>query len=338
MRPVPLIEAEGLSMFFPGKRNFWNRPVNYIKAVNNINFEIYEKETLGIVGESGCGKTTTGGCVSRLLEPTEGTIKYLPQNGKEPVDLAHLSERELHPYRADIQMVFQDPFSSLNPRITIRDIVSEPMRAFGRYSKTEIDDRVGDLMKRVGLRPEYMSRFPHAFSGGQRQRIGIARALSSKPRLVICDESVSSLDVSVQAQTLSLLEELQETLGISYMFIAHDLSVVKHISTRVAVMYTGKIVETAGTEALYSYPRHPYTEALLASVPKITNDRHVRRINLPGEVPDPANPPEGCFFRPRCSYAKEECLKCSQELRPVKGEEGHFSACVRAEEVNLLGV
>ncbi|MDR2184775.1 MAG: ATP-binding cassette domain-containing protein [Treponema sp.] len=335
---APMVRIEGLSKFFPGKLNFWNKPVTWVKAVNNINLDIYEGETLGVVGESGCGKSTTGSCITRLLDPTGGKIEYLPRNQDTPVDLARLTERELHPYRADIQMVFQDPFSSLNPRMNVRDIISEPLRAFGEKKGPALDDRVAQLMLKVGLRPEYMSRFPHAFSGGQRQRIGIARALSSNPRLVICDESVSSLDVSVQAQTLGLLEDLQEQLGISYMFIAHDLSAVKHISTRVTVMYVGKIFEVADTETLYGHPMHPYTEALLASVPKIKNDRTVRKINLPGEVPDPSSPPEGCFFHPRCAYATPDCAHCVQELRPVTGEEGHLTTCIRAEELSLRGV
>jgi peptide/nickel transport system ATP-binding protein len=334
----PIIKVKNLSKFFIGKVNFWNKPVSFVKAVNNIDLDIYEGETLGVVGESGCGKSTTGACITRLLDPTTGKIDYYPKGRDTPVDFAKLTEKEIHPYRADIQMVFQDPFSSLNPRMSVKDIISEPLRAFGHKKGKELDDRVGRLMLRVGLRPEYMTRFPHAFSGGQRQRIGIARALSSNPRLVICDESVSSLDVSVQAQTLGLLEELQEQLGISYMFIAHDLSAVKHISTRVLVMYVGKVFEVGDTEALYGHPMHPYTEALLASVPKITNTRDVRKVNLPGEVPDPSSPPEGCFFHPRCAYAVEDCSHCAQELRPVKGEEGHLTTCIRAGELSLKGV
>jgi peptide/nickel transport system ATP-binding protein len=330
--------VEGLSKFFPGKLNFWNKPINFVKAVNDINLDVYEGETLGVVGESGCGKSTMGGCIIRLLDPTAGKIEYLPKKSDAPVDLASLSEKEIHPYRADIQMVFQDPFSSLNPRMTVRDIIAEPLRSFGQKKASELDARVSELMFRVGLRPEYRIRYPHAFSGGQRQRIGIARALSSNPRLVICDESVSSLDVSVQTQTLSLLEELQEQLGISYMFIAHDLSAVKHISTRVMVMYVGKVFEVADTETLYGHPMHPYTEALLASVPKLANNRNVRKITLPGEVPDPSNPPDGCFFHPRCSYAVEDCTHCTQELKSVKGNSEHLSTCIRAEELSLQGV
>jgi peptide/nickel transport system ATP-binding protein len=333
-----MLHVEGLSKFFPSKLNFWNKPVSYVKAVNNINLDIFEGETLGVVGESGCGKSTTGGCITRLLDPTAGRIEYLPKGAKTPVNLAILSEKKLHPYRADIQMVFQDPFSSLNPRMTVRNIIAEPLQAFGYTKASEIDSLVAKLMLQVGLRPEYMNRYPHAFSGGQRQRIGIARALGPNPRLVICDESVSSLDVSVQAQTLNLLEELQEQLGISYMFIAHDLSAVKHISSRVMVMYVGKVFEIADTEILYTRPAHPYTEALLASVPKLTNNRNVRKINLPGEVPDPSNPPEGCFFHPRCAYAVKDCAHCDQKLMPVRGEEGHFTTCIRAEALTLRGV
>lgn len=334
----PILHVESFSKFFPGRFNFWNQPLSWVRAVDNINLDVYERETLGVVGESGCGKSTTGMCITRLLNPTSGKIEYFPKGAETPVDLATIKEKELRPYRAGIQMVFQDPFSSLNPRMNIRDIISEPLRAFGGKKGKDLDDKVAQLMIRVGLRPEYMTRFPHAFSGGQRQRIGIARALSPNPQLVICDEAVSSLDVSVQAQTLGLLEELQENLGISYIFIAHDLSAVKHISTRVMVMYAGKVFETGDTETLYGHPMHPYTEALLASVPKITNDNKGRKIDLPGEVPDPSNPPKGCFFHPRCAYAEDDCTHCIQELRPVKGEEGHLTACIRAENISLKGV
>jgi len=237
----------------------------------------------------------------------------------------------------DLQMVFQDPYSSLNPRMTARNIIAEPLVVYKREKGSSLDDRVASLMRKVGISPDYMSRYPHAFSGGQRQRIGIARALALNPQLMICDEAVSSLDVSVQAQILELLEELKPEFGMSYLFIAHDLSTVKHISDRVIVMYVGKIVETGVTEELYGNPKHPYTEALLESVPRLSANKSVRRTTLMGEVPDPSNPPSGCFFHPRCRYAVDECKNRNQALSPVGGQ-NHVSACLRAEELTLRGV
>ena len=334
-----ILQVKGLKKYFPIRKGFFNRVVGYVKAVNDVDFEVFEGETVGLVGESGCGKSTTGNCIVRLLDPTAGSILYTARNGAQ-IDLATAKNSEIKPYRQEIQMVFQDPFSSLNPRMTVREIISEPSMLFKTVSKSEEQEMVAQLMTRVGLRPEYMVRYPHAFSGGQRQRIGIARALSVNPRLMICDESVSSLDVSVQAQVLGLLESLQEEFNISYLFIAHDLSAVKHISDRIVVMYVGKIVEICETEELYSRPMHPYTEALLGSVPKLIADKSVRKATLEGEVPDPSRPPEGCFFHPRCRYATEDCKRADMKLIPVDPNDpiGHRTTCIRWRELSLKGV
>ena len=295
----PLLEVRNLHMQFPIRRGILRRTVGFVKAVNDVSFNIQPGETLSLVGESGCGKTTTGRCIARVYEPTSGQILYKAEE-RESIDLAELDNRELRPYRREIRMIFQDPFSSLNPRLPILQIVGESLRVNGIASGSELEDRVASLLKRVGLRPEYIRRYPHAFSGGERQRIGIARALALNPRLIVADEAVSALDVSEQAQILNLLQDLQEELNLTYLFIAHDLSVVEHISHRVAVMYVGKIVELASTETLFTNPLHPYTEALLSAVPK--PDPRLRntgiRIRLEGEVADPSNPPSGCFFIP----------------------------------------
>jgi peptide/nickel transport system ATP-binding protein len=304
--------------------------------VDDINFHIREGETLGLVGESGCGKTTSSRCVVRAFEPTGGQILY-HKNG-ETVDLATVRGEDLIPYRREIRMIFQDPYSSLNPRLTLLDIVGEPLRAFKVASGDELRDRVAVLLRRVGLRPEYMRRYPHAFSGGQRQRIGIARTLALEPRLVLCDEPVSALDVSVRAQILNLLQDLQEEFNLTYLFIAHDLSVVAYVCHRVAVMYVGKLVEMAETEALYTQPKHPYTEALMSAVPR--PDPRLRqtgqRIVLEGEVADPADPPSGCYFHPRCRYAQDRCMLETPALRDLGDE--HYAACHYAGELELRGV
>ena len=337
--PNQILKVTGLKKYFPIKKGFFNRVVGHVMAVNDIDFEINEGETVGLVGESGCGKSTTGNCIVRLLDPTAGSVVYTARDGSK-IDLANAKPKEIKPYRKEIQMVFQDPFSSLNPRMTVREIISEPAMLAGTVSKSEEQELVSRLMTRVGLRPEYMVRYPHAFSGGQRQRVGIARALSVNPRLVICDESVSSLDVSVQAQVLGLLEDLQAEYNMSYLFIAHDLSAVKHISDRIVVMYVGKVVEICETEELYANPKHPYTEALLGSVPKLIADKSVRKATLEGEVPDPSHPPKGCFFHPRCRYAKPECQNADMKLIPVDPNDpmGHRTTCVRYAELNLRGV
>lgn len=335
-----ILTVKGLKKHFPIRsKGIIARTVGAVKAVNDISFELNTGETLGLVGESGCGKSTTGNCILRLLDPTDGEILYHTRNGTT-VNLASESMRNIKPHRRDMQMVFQDPYSSLNPRMNVRQIITEPLVIFEKPSPSELQDRAELLMKKVGLPPEYLTRYPHAFSGGQRQRIGIARAIALNPRFIVCDECVSSLDVSVQAQVLSLLEDLQAEFGMSYLFIAHDLSAVKHISSRVAVMYVGKVVEIADTDDLYEHPMHPYTEALLQSVPKLDGDKHQRKTTLEGEVPDPSNPPSGCFFHTRCRYAKPECAKCSQELIPVdpKQPEGHRTSCIRYAALSLKGV
>ncbi|MCL6547658.1 MAG: ATP-binding cassette domain-containing protein [Alicyclobacillus sp.] len=322
-------------MYFPIYRGFMRRPVGLVKAVDDVNFQVFSGETLGLVGESGCGKTTVGRCIVRAYDPTAGEILYRNARG-EVVDLATLPKGELKPYRRELRMIFQDPYASLNPRMTVLDIVGQPLRIHGLAKGEELEDRVAALLKRVGLRPEYMRRYPHAFSGGQRQRIGIARALALSPRLVICDEPVSALDVSVQAQILNLMRDLRAELALTYIFISHDLSVVEYIADRVAVMYVGRLVETAETEELYTSPKHPYTEALLSAIPRPDPRLRSKRIVLEGEVADPANPPAGCYFHPRCRYARAICRSEAPVLREIAP--GHAVACHLAEELNLQGV
>ena len=333
--PSQLLEVKNLQMHFPIRRGVLKRVVGHVRAVDGVNFDIYEGETLGLVGESGCGKTTLGRCVVRAYEPTSGQILYHEhQNGStQTVDFAQLSTRELKSYRHEMQMIFQDPFASLNPRMTVLDIVSEPLVIHTKKRRTELKTEVADLLKRVGLRPEHMNRYPNAFSGGQRQRIGIARALALRPKLIVCDEPVSALDVSVQAQVVNLLQDLQGDFGLTYLFIAHDLSIVQHISSRVAVMYLGKIVELTDSARLYREPLHPYTEALLSAVPSTNPDIKRERIILAGDVPNPANPPPGCAFHPRCPYAEDICKQKVPEWRELS--DGHGVACHRAEELTL---
>ncbi len=332
-----LLEVNDLKMHFPIISGFFNRTVGYVKAVDGASFEIYEGETLGLVGESGCGKTTLGHTVMRLYEPTSGEILYTPPDGKS-VDLATLNNRELKPYRREIRMIFQDPQSSLNPRMPVLEIVGESLKMNNIASGEALEKRVGDLLQKVGLRPEYIRRYPHAFSGGERQRIGIARALAPYPKVVVADEAVSALDVSVQAQILNLLKDLQAEFGLTYLFISHALNVVAHISDRVAVMYVGKIVELAATEDIFEHPQHPYTEALLSAVlkPDPAARHNNERIRLQGEVADPANPPSGCAFHPRCRYAKDKCRTDIPTLRLTRDR--HFVACHFAEELQLVGV
>ncbi len=329
-----LLDVRGLKKYFPIRRGLLQKTIGQVKAVDDVTFFLNKGETLSLVGESGCGKTTTSRCILRAIRPTAGEV--LLSDGDETIDVATVPKHRLRALRRQMQMIFQDPFSSLNPRMTLLDIVGEPLLVHGEGDPRQRTDRVVELLRLVGLRPEYMRRYPHAFSGGQRQRIGIARALALNPRLVVADEPVSALDVSVQAQILNLLLELQEKLGLTYLFVAHDLSVVKHISERVAVMYVGRIVETAPTEQLFAAPKHPYTEALLSAVPKPDPRLRSERIVLQGEVADPANTPPGCHFHPRCRYAQPIC----REQAPVQQEimPNHFVRCHRAAELTLKGV
>jgi oligopeptide/dipeptide ABC transporter ATP-binding protein len=300
-----------------------------------VSFSLKQNEILGLVGESGCGKTTVGRTILRLYDPTEGEIWYRAWNG-QPVDIATITQREMKPLRQEMRMIFQDPFSSLNPRFTVKDIIGEPLIIHGVAKGKAMEDRVAELMSAVGLDPNYMRRYPHEFSGGQRQRIGLARTLSLRPRLIIADEPVSALDVSVQAQVLNLLQELQAQMELTIVFIAHDLSVVEHVCDRIAVMYVGKIVEMAGAEALLQHPLHPYAEALVSAVPPADPDIKLDRIILEGDVPSPANPPSGCIFHPRCRYAKDICSQVEPPLIEVEPE--HLASCHFATELNLKGV
>ena len=306
--------------------------VNHVRAVDGVNFTIGRGEVLGLVGESGCGKTTTGRTILRAVKPTAGKIIF-QDSDKGEVDLAGLDRDELRGIWRNIQLIFQDPYSSLNPRMTLEQIVSEPLRNYHVLRGEALHERVAELLRLVGLHPEYMSRYPHAFSGGQRQRIGIARALALNPQMIICDEPVSALDVSIQAQILNLLQDLQSQFQLTYLFISHDLSVVRHLSHRVAVMYVGKIVEIADTEELFNDIQHPYTEALLSSAPTPDPRAKRKRVPLEGEVPDPANPPSGCYFHPRCQYVKDQCRIDQPLLRETKP--GHWAACHFAEELRL---
>ena len=306
-----LLSVEGLRKYFTSGQPWLGRPPNPVKAVDGVSFTISRGETLGLVGESGCGKTTVGRLILRLETPTEGAIRI------DRRDISRLRPRELHPLRRQLQFVFQDPYSSLNPRMTAGSIIGEPLENYGLASGAEKRRRTAELMERVGLRPERMVNFPHEFSGGQRQRLGIARALALEPDLIVADEPVSALDVSVQAQVLNLMIDLQDDLGLAYLLISHDLAVVEHISHRVAVMYLGKLVELAPTGELFAAPLHPYTQALLAAVPLPEPNPQRNRVVLRGDVPSPSNPPTGCAFHPRCPLAEDRCRKVSPVLRPV---------------------
>ena len=331
-----LLNVKSLKKYFPIRSGFWNRVVGHVKAVDDVNFYVKAGETLGLVGESGCGKTTVGRCIVRGIEPTEGEVMFKTKSG-ELVELAQCKSSKLRPLRQEFQMIFQDPNSSLDPRMTVYDIIAEPLlvNQMAQHGK-DLDEKVKHLGKLVKLNLKHLKRYPHAFSGGQRQRIGIARALATHPQFVVADESVSALDVSVQAQVINLLKELQEQLNVAYLFVAHDLSVVQHISDRVAVMYLGRIVEMAETTQIFETPKHPYTEALLSAVPKPDPKNKTERILLAGEVPSPANPPSGCHFHPRCRYTKDIC----KEQRPSFDEVSprHFVACHFAKELQLAGV
>jgi len=326
--PKIILEVKNMSKTFSSKK------VN-VKAVNDVSFQVEEGETIGIVGESGCGKTTLGRCIVRAIEATAGEALYYTKEGTE-YNLTNIDRKTMKIVRKEIQMIFQDPFSSLDPRMTVYDIISEPLRANYNLSKSEMEKQVKTIAEKVGLNTSYLKRYPHAFSGGQRQRIGIARALVLYPRLIVCDEAVSALDVSVQAQVVNLLKDLQKELHLTYLFISHDLSVVEHISDKVGVMYLGKMVEYASTDKLFRKPFHPYTEALLSAVPIADPTIVLERIPLQGEIPNPANPPSGCFFHTRCKYCTEKCKTDDVEL--IEKEPGRFVACHRANELDLQGI
>lgn len=332
---VDMLAVHDLKMHFILRRGLARRIVGQVKAVDGVSFSVCCGETLGLVGESGCGKTTVGRCIMRAYQPTGGQIMYRGRDD-QVVDLATLSSLSLKPYRRELRMVFQDPYSSLNPRMTVLQIVGEPLRVHGVAHGKELEERVASLLRRVGLRPEYMRRYPHAFSGGQRQRIGIARALALEPRLIVADEAVSALDVSVQAQVLNLLRDLQAELNLTYLFISHDLSVVEYMADRVAVMYVGRLVELGETESLFANPRHPYTEALLSAVPAPDPTAHSQRIVLQGDIPDPAHAPAGCSFHPRCRYAQSLCAAETPPLRNLG--DGHLAACHFADTLHLRGI
>jgi len=319
----PLIEVRGLRKYFPTNAGVLRRKIGDLKAVDGVTFDLAENETLALVGESGCGKTTAARTILRLMNPTSGEAWFHPRGAEAPVDLFNLTIREMRRYRSQLQIVFQDPFASLNPRITVGNALREALRVHGVRAASELGDRVEELLNQVGLRPEHANRFPHEFSGGQRQRVGIARALAVEPRLIVCDEAVSALDVSIQAQIINLLMDLQDQLGLSYLFIAHDLSVVRYLSHRVAVMYLGRIVEIGSTRQIFEDARHPYTQALLSSMPIPDPGRERQRTPLVGDVPSPAHPPTGCHFHTRCPVVEERC-------RVNYPKESHLSAGHRA--------
>lgn len=313
-----LLEVRNLVKHFPVENSD-----DVVQAVDNVSFDIFAGETLGLVGESGCGKSTVGRCLLRLHEPTSGEVRFEGRN------IVGLPNREMQALRREMQIIFQDPYASLNPRLSIRSIIAEPLKIHGIGTKAEQNAKVEDLLARVGLDPKYADRYPHEFSGGQRQRLGIARALALNPKLIICDEPVSALDVSVQAQVVNLLQELQQEFGLTYLFISHGLAVVEHISDRVAVMYLGKIVEVCDAAELYENPLHPYTKALLSAIPIPDPKIKRERIVLKGDVPTPIDPPSGCRFRTRCPIAVEECSTIDPELRELSL--GHYAACIRAD-------
>jgi oligopeptide transport system ATP-binding protein len=325
---APVLEVRNLKKWFPKRKGVFSRVVAHVKAVDGVTFTLKYGETLGLVGESGCGKSTAGRCILRLLEPTSGEVVY---NGR---DVIAMGRSELMGIRRKLQIIFQDPYASLNPRMTVGSIIGEPLIIHKLGGRKEREERVRHLLEVVGLDPRYVKRYPHEFSGGQRQRIGIARALAVSPDVIIADEPVSALDVSIQAQVINLLQDLQQQFGLTYLFISHGLSVVRHISSRVAVMYLGKIVELAGSDELYRNPRHPYTEALLSAVPIPDPGAKKKRIILEGDVPTPLNPPSGCYFHPRCYYATEECKFVEPELVDIGG--GHMVACHNYQRVGEL--
>ncbi len=330
-----LLEVRHLKKYYPIEAGLLKKQIGTVRAVDDVSLYINQNETLGLVGESGCGKTTLGRCILRAIEPTSGEVLFYLEEGKPPTEILKLAPKELQQIRRKLALIFQNPYSSLDPRMTVFEIVAEPLLLNG-VSQEEARERVGELLEVVGLEKGQMNRYPHAFSGGQRQRIGIARALALNPKFVVADEAVSALDVSVQAQILNLLQDLKESLKPTFLFIAHDLSVIEHVSDRVGVMYVGHLVELAPTEEIYLNPRHPYTEALLSAIPRVDPVNKFNRILLPGEVANAANLPSGCCFHPRCKYCTEQCKKEVPEWTEIST--GHYVACHRASELELTGV
>lgn len=330
-----LLKVTDLKKYFSIEKGFLRRVSGHVRAVDQVSFSIGYGETLGLVGESGSGKTTVGRCILRAIEPTSGTVELIDETG-QLINFTALDKSALRQVRRQTSMIFQDPYGSLDPRWTVKDIVAEPMRLARSIEGTQIDQEVARLLKLVGMEPSHMNRYPHSFSGGQRQRIGIARALSTQPKLIVADEPVSALDVSIQAQILNLLQDLKAELGLSYLFIAHDLSVVEFIADRIAVMYVGRIVEMASTRKLFQNPKHPYTEVLLSSVPKPNPDLRRNRIPMVGEIANPAAPPSGCHFHPRCRYARDICKHEVPILKEITPD--HFVACHFSSELGLQGV
>lgn len=329
----PILKVDDLKVHFPVGGGFLQAPTGYVRAVDGVSFYTNPGETLGLVGESGSGKTTVGRAILRTIDATDGDIIYNIE-GKQ-TDIRSLNASDLREFRRNIQMIFQDPYSSLNPRMTVFDIIAEPIVVNKLASGKDLQKRVQDIAVKCKLNVEHLRRFPHAFSGGQRQRIGIARALVTNPEFIVCDESVSALDVSIQAEILNLLADLQREFGVAYLFIAHDLSVVAHISNRVAVMYVGQVVEMAPTRKLFAMPKHPYTEALMSAIPEIDPDSELKPIGLKGEIPNPANPPSGCRFHTRCPYVQDKCRTDVPELKEY--EPGHFASCHFVGELDLKG-
>ena len=330
-----LLDVKSLKVHFPVTSGFWRRTTGHVKAVDDVSFRMFSGENLAVVGESGCGKTTTGRAILQAVEPIEGEVVFKMRDGSR-VDVTTADKKVMRLVRQQLQIIFQDPFASLNPRMTLFDIVADPLRVNRLAMGSELEDRVAEMFRLVGLSTDYMRRYPHAFSGGQRQRVGIARALVMNPRMLVADEPVSALDVSVQAQILNLMQDLQDQLGLSYLFISHDLSVVQHISQRVAVMYVGQIVELTTTEDMFTAPKHPYSQALLSSIP--VPDPEVKALGqaLPGEVADPASPPSGCYFHPRCPFAQDICRTTPPPL--IEVEPGQQARCHFAGELDLPGV
>lgn len=330
----PLLEVTHLKKYFPIQQGILRRTRGYVKAVDDVSFTISAGETLGLVGESGCGKTTTGRCIARVYQPTGGDVLFYDEEGVTKIN--QLAKKELKAFRKKMQMIFQDPYASLNPRMTVLDLVGEPLLAHGLAKGRDLEDRVAEMLVAVGLKVEHLRRYPHSFSGGQRQRIGIARALVQRPKLVICDEPVSALDVSIQSQIVNLLQDLQDKYNLTYLFVAHDMSVVRHISNRVAVMYVGRLVELAASEVIMSAPKHPYTEALLSAVPRPNPAYQRQRIILGGEAADPGQAIPGCVFHPRCRYAEQIC---KHEIPPLtEVTPNHYVACHLADRLTLEGI